>query len=107
MYTYGMDAEIMIPMGHNKTRLELHYFYDPNVEHDVAMKNMDDLIKTSYEVIGEDVALVEAVQKNLDAGVYKAGVLSREKENGVWSWQQEYRRWMAKPLTAPTPTKDA
>jgi len=92
-----MDVELIIPLSYNKTRLELYYFYNSKQSREAAEENMRKLKETSDIVVREDIDLCHAVQRNLEAGVYNRGVLSNEMENGVYGFQQEYRRWMMLP----------
>lgn len=81
VYRYGLMVEHMRPIGHDRTRLDYLYFYDP------ATADMDAVLATSDELTNEDKVICEAVQKNLDAGVYDWGVLSPKHEVGV-AWFQ-------------------
>ena len=81
VYRYGLMVEHMQPVGHDRTRLDYLYFYDPEVT------DMTAVLAASDELTGEDKAICEAVQRNLDAGVYETGVLSPRHEDGV-AWFQ-------------------
>ena len=81
VYRYGLMVEHMQPVGHDRTRLDYLYFYDPETA------NLDDVLAASDELTAEDKFICEAVQRNLDAGVYEAGVLSPRHEGGV-AWFQ-------------------
>ena len=81
VYRYGLMIEHMQPMGHDRTRLDYLYFYDP------AATDMTAVLAASEELTGEDKFICEAVQRNLDAGVYETGVLSPRHEDGV-AWFQ-------------------
>jgi len=91
-----MDVEFVVPVSHNKTRLELYFYHRANDKPEEAEQKMKQLKQTSGIVVQEDIDLCHAVQRNLEAGVYSKGVLSHEMENGVYSFQQEYRKWMSK-----------
>ncbi len=82
VYRYGVMLEHMRPIAPGRTRLDYLYLYDP------AVGGMDAVLETSDRLTGEDVAIVEAVQRNLDAGVYATGVLSPRHEGAV-GWFQE------------------
>jgi choline monooxygenase len=45
----------------------------------------------SVEVLDEDRIICEAVQRNLEAGVYEVGVLSPRHENGVAAFHEWLR----------------
>jgi len=81
VYRYGLMVEHMRPVGHDRTRLDYLYFYDPKTA------DMDAVLAASDELTGEDKTICEAVQRNLDAGVYDVGVLSPRHEDGV-AWFQ-------------------
>lgn len=81
VYRYGLMVEHMRPIGHDRTRLDYLYFYDPETA------DMDAVLAASAALTNEDRVICEAVQKNLDAGVYDWGVLSPRHEVGV-GWFQ-------------------
>lgn len=81
VYRYGLMVEHMRPIGHDRTRLDYLYFYDP------ATADMDAVLAASDHLTAEDKYICEAVQRNLDAGIYEAGVLSPRHEDGV-AWFQ-------------------
>lgn len=81
VYRYGLMVEHMRPLGHNRTRLDYLYFYDP------ATSDMEAVLETSDGLTLEDKVICEAVQRNLDAGVYTSGVLSPRHE-GALAWFQ-------------------
>jgi choline monooxygenase len=81
VYRYGLMVEHMRPMGHDRTRLDYLYFYDPETA------DLDAILAASDELTLEDKSICEAVQRNLDAGVYESGVLSPRHEDGV-AWFQ-------------------
>jgi len=49
-------------------------------------------VEFSKEVTMEDIKICEAVQKNLNAGVYTTGRLNPSMENGTWFFHQLVRR---------------
>ncbi len=81
VYRYGLMVEHMQPVGHDRTRLDYLYFYDPGTA------DMDAVLAASDTLTHEDKVICEAVQRNLDAGVYDWGVLSPRHEVGV-AWFQ-------------------
>ena len=82
VYRYGLMVEHMQPIGHDRTRLDYLYFYDP------ARADMDAVLAASDALTHEDKVICEAVQRNLDAGVYDWGVLSPRHEIAVGWFQQ-------------------
>lgn len=81
VYRHGVMVEHMQPVGHDRTRLDYLYFHDPETA------DMDAVLAASDTLTHEDKAICEAVQKNLDAGIYDWGALSPKHEVGV-SWFQ-------------------
>ena len=61
------------------------------------MPQIDEAMAFSKMVTMEDVQICEAVQKNLEAGVYTAGRLSPRKEGGVHYFQSLVRNAMTRP----------
>ena len=83
VYRYGLMVEHMRPLGHDRTRLDYLFFYDP------ATADLDAILRASDELAFEDRSICEAVQRNLDAGVYETGVLSPRHEDGVAWFQRQ------------------
>lgn len=82
LYADAMNVERFLPVGHDRTRVVYHYWFrDPDDPANAAVERM------SRTVLDEDRAICEAVQRNLDAGVYDTGVLSPKHENGVAAFQ--------------------
>lgn len=81
VYRYGLMIEHMRPAGHDRTRLDYLYFYDPETA------DMDAVLAASDTLTEEDRRICEAVQRNLDAGVYDRGALSPRHEGAV-AWFQ-------------------
>lgn len=80
VYRYGLMVEHMRPIGHDRTRLDYLYFHEPGAD-------LTAMLAASDQLTAEDKAICEAVQRNLDAGVYDIGVLSPRHEVGV-GWFQ-------------------
>jgi choline monooxygenase len=97
VYPNAMVVERIQPLSAHSTRVAYSYFFsDPD---DPAN---DEVIRISKAVIEEDRAIVEAVQRNLDAGVYERGRLSPRHEAGVHQFQQLVRTaldGLSAPLT--------
>ena len=86
VYKHGVMMERMTAIGHDKTRLDYLYFYDP-----AHIDELDWMLKMSDQVTLEDKDICEQVQRNLNAGVYHAGVLSPKHEGGVAWFQARIR----------------
>jgi choline monooxygenase len=93
LYPNAMVVERMLPTGALSTRIEYSYFFsDPD---DPAN---DDVVRISKTVIEQDREIVEAVQRNLDAGVYERGRLSPRHEAGVAQFQRLVRAALDRPV---------
>ena len=80
VYTEGMNVERIMPLGHDRTEIVYDYFgADPD--------QIDSMLGMSNVVLDEDQAICEAVQRNLDAGIYASGRLSPKHERSV-AWFQ-------------------
>ena len=87
-----MVVETMLPIGWHSTRIVYRYFFaDPDDPENEAV------VRISKVVVEEDRAIVEAVQRNLDAGVYDRGLLSPRHEAGVQQFQGLVRAALARP----------
>lgn len=85
VYRYGLMVEHMKPVGHATTRLDYLYFHEPDAD-------LAPMLASSDTLTSEDKAICEAVQRNLDAGVYDVGALSPRHETGVAWFQREIAR---------------
>jgi choline monooxygenase len=81
-----MNVERILPAGPSRTTVTYTYlFLEPGT---VAAKESERL---SMLLMDEDRAMCEAVQRNLDAGVYDTGRLSPRHEQGVAQFQDLLR----------------
>jgi choline monooxygenase len=90
VYPHGLMMERIWPMDHAHTRLDYLYFFPehlPEAEKEGAMAS-------SEVTTGEDIAITEAVQRNLDAGIYDHGRLSPKHEGAVALFQKTVARVM-------------
>ena len=88
VYGHGLMMERMWPLGHDRTQLDyLYYFPD-----DASEALVKSAISSSEQTTLEDKWITEAVQRNLDAGIYTAGRLSPKHESGVAWFQHQLRR---------------
>jgi choline monooxygenase len=86
-YANGLMMERMWPLDHARTRLEYLYFFPeglPEAEKEAS-------ISSSEATTAEDVAITEAVQRNLDASIYERGRLSPKHEDCVALFQRLVR----------------
>lgn len=86
LYPDGMNVERWLPVSPTRTRLSYWYFFRHPDSPAAA-----EVIKMSSEITAEDVVICEAVQRNLQAGVYDQGRLSPRHENAVFDFQQRIR----------------
>ena len=82
VYAAGMNIERIMPIGHDRTDVVYDYFAAPGADGEIGA-----MIEMSNVVLDEDQAICEAVQRNLDAGIYEAGRLS-PKHEGALAWFQ-------------------
>jgi len=76
VYADAMNLEQFLPLGPSCTRVAYQYFSrDGTLDEDVS--------RLSKLLLEEDAGICEAVQRNLDAGVYRTGTLSSRHEDGV------------------------
>jgi choline monooxygenase len=84
LYRDSMNLEQFVPLGPSRTRVAYRYFSkDGTLDEEVS--------RLSKLLLMEDAQICEAVQRNLDAGVYRRGVLSPRHEQGVASFQRMVR----------------
>ena len=104
IYGDSMNVEVIVPTGPDScTVLYVHLFVDPIVP-DVA-----DVIAFADLVMEQDRRMVEIVQRNLAAGIYRDGLLSPRHENGVLQFHDLVRAANStprdpQPQPAPRPT---
>lgn len=90
LYPDGMNVERFLPDGPRRTRVVYQYFFRPGVE----PASSDESTRMSAQLMDEDRAICEAVQRNLEAGVYDTGELSPRHEAGVAAFQDLVRAAM-------------
>jgi choline monooxygenase len=84
LYPDGMNVERFTPVGPERTRVDYSFFFRGG-RHD------DATVAMSTEVLAEDAAICEAVQRNLAAGAYGTGLLSPRHEAGLALFQRLVR----------------
>ena len=98
IYAGGMNVERIEPIDATHCHVIYDYFLtEPNDDALAAM------VKTGGELLDEDQAICEVVQRNLESGMYRAGHLS-PKHEACLAWFQ--RRVVLSPLP-PRPPKKA
>ena len=84
LYRDAMNLEQFIPLGPSVTRVAYRYFSrDGTLDEEVS--------RLSKLLFTEDAQICEAVQRNLDAGIYERGMLSARHEQGVALFQRLLR----------------
>jgi choline monooxygenase len=78
-------VEQYVPLGPTQVRVMYRYFYRDPGQHDPEVERM------SKTILEEDRVICEAVQRNLEAGIYDTGRLSPRHEPGV----EAFQRWVA------------
>lgn len=93
VYGNGMSVERMLPMGPGSMRIEyLFFFRDLG---DSGRETREAALAMCERVTAEDRQICEAVQRNLEAGVYQRGRLSPRHEAGVHAFQERVRAALA------------
>jgi choline monooxygenase len=87
VYADGILMERMWPLGVARTRLDYLFFFSK----EAATSAIERQIAASLVTTAEDLAICEAVQRNLDAGIYETGRLSPKHEKGVAWFQSQIR----------------
>jgi choline monooxygenase len=88
VYKHGLMMERMWPLGHDRTVLDYLYFFPDGLSQSEKERPMF----SSETITAEDIAITEAVQRNLNAGIYSTGRLSPRHEMGVAWFQSEILR---------------
>ena len=81
-YRHGFMVERMTPVGPAETQLDYFYYFDPARTQELAA-----MFLVSDRVTAQDKQVCEEVRRNLEAGVYRGGVLSPKHEQPV-EWFQ-------------------
>ena len=89
LYPDGMNIERFLPLGPRRTGIVYDYFFRELSS--TAQAENDEVVRLSLEVLDEDRAICEAVQRNLESGVYDHGRLSPRHEQGVGYFQSLVR----------------
>jgi choline monooxygenase len=76
VYPDGMNVERFTPIDATTTRIDYLFCFRAGCEDEEAMKLSNDLLV-------EDAAIAEAVQRNLERGIYDTGILSPKHEGGL------------------------
>ncbi len=85
VYPAGVSVERMLPLAAGTMQIEYLALFAEDTDPAAALAMRD-------EVTDEDRRICEAVQENLEAGVYERGRMSPRHEAGVHWFQSELRR---------------
>jgi choline monooxygenase len=96
LYAAGMNVERFVPVGPGSVDVVFDYFFAPS-----GLDDAEATIASSAETMAEDARICEAVQRNLEAGVYEAGRLSPRHE-GCLAAMQQFVYEAVSPLLADT-----
>jgi len=88
VYADGVLMERIWPLDHARTRLDYLFLFAK----DASEATVERQVSASLVTTGEDLIICEAVQRNLDAGVYRTGRLSPKHEAGVVWFQGQIRQ---------------
>ncbi|HEX9260630.1 MAG TPA: aromatic ring-hydroxylating dioxygenase subunit alpha [Acidimicrobiales bacterium] len=86
LYPTGMNVERYLPRGPHQVDVVFDYFFAAADSSEAQAS-----VASSTELMDEDQRIVEAVQRNLDAGHYDTGWLSPRHENGVAAFHRMVR----------------
>ena len=88
VYADGILMERMWPIDLHHTRLDYLFLFSEDADE----ADIDRQIAQSVVTTEEDMQICEAVQRNLDAGIYRTGRLSPKHEQGVAWFQRQVQR---------------
>lgn len=84
VYGDGLSVERMLPVSPTIMRIEYLFLFADGSDPEAALAMCE-------EVTDEDRRICEAVQQNLEAGIYERGRLSPRHEAGIHYFQQQVR----------------
>jgi choline monooxygenase len=85
VYADGILMERIWPEGVDRTRLDYLFLFTEDADEAEIERQIHQSVVTTQE----DIEICEAVQRNLDAGIYQTGRLSPKHEQGV-AWFQKH-----------------
>jgi choline monooxygenase len=89
VYPEGMNVERWLPIGPRRTQVTYDFFFTDTSP--AAATTNAEIERLGVEILDEDRRICEAVQRNLESGVYTSGRLSPRHENGVYAFQNWVR----------------
>ncbi|MHB1302022.1 MAG: aromatic ring-hydroxylating oxygenase subunit alpha [Acidiphilium sp.] len=92
-YEWGSSIATVEPLGPGRMRhVNWYLFTDIRPEREAANRES---AEWSAQIVSEDIDMVLGVQRNLNSGVYRHGVLSPQREHAVAAFQQMVRAALA------------
>ena len=88
---FAFNAETVFPLDVAQVKLQRWFWSDP-VKAEAQGVDTATIRPNSEQVIDEDIAICELVQRNLESGIYPGGVLSSQQEPGTIFFQQLVRQ---------------
>ncbi len=83
----GFNIEKVTPTDRNHTLIERWFWFMPSVDR----RDAEQIARFSGRVMEEDIGICARVQKNLEGGYFRQGVLSAVREPGTICFQQWVR----------------
>ena len=87
---FAFNAETVFPLEVERIKLQRWFWSDP-AKAGAQGIDIASIRPNSEQVIDEDIAICELVQRNLASGIYPGGVLSAQQEPGTIYFQQLVR----------------
>jgi choline monooxygenase len=88
---YAFNAETVFPLDHGNIELQ-RWFWSDQARASAQGIDTASIRPNSEQVIDEDIAICELVQRNLASGIYPGGNLSAQQEPGTIYFQQLARQ---------------
>jgi choline monooxygenase len=89
LYDWGSSIATVEPLGPGRVR-HINWYLFTDISPEKAEENRNSA-EWSAQIVTEDLAMVEGVQRNLEAGIYQRGPLSPRWEHGVAAFQDMVR----------------
>ena len=84
LYPEGFNTSRINPLSERRTELLYHFYFTPDARSSRAKL---DTVARNMDVIREDFAICEQIQRNFDSHAYAPGPLSPRHETGVAYFQ--------------------
>ena len=94
---YSFNCERVKPLGPGRVALKRWFWCDDARAADLGVK-AEDAIESAKIVMAEDLGICEAVQRNLEAGIYHTGRMAPSEEVGTIYFQRLVREALEEPV---------